>query len=191
MEARMGFVIITSRCIDCDACMVACRAENEVPLGNTRNWVKDSGVKGRFPEVKQMFEPGNCMHCDNPPCVKVCPTGASQKRSDGIVIVDHEKCIGCKYCLTACPYEARFINAETGKADKCTLCLHRLQQGLKPACVQTCLGKARQAGNLNDPESVVAKLLATYPSRQLLTELGTGPNIYYIDVAVPEIPEGK
>ncbi|MEA4900894.1 4Fe-4S dicluster domain-containing protein [Desulfitobacterium sp.] len=191
MEVRMGFVIITSRCIDCDACMVACRAENEVPLGNTRNWVKDSGVKGQFPEVKQMFEPGNCMHCDNPPCVRVCPTGASQKRSDGIVIVDHEKCIGCKYCLTACPYEARFINAETGKADKCTLCLHRLQQGLKPACVQTCLGKARQAGNLNDPESVVAKLLATYPSRQLLTELGTGPNIYYIDVAVPEIPEGK
>lgn len=191
MEVRMGFVIITSRCIDCDACMVACRAENEVPVGNTRNWVKDSGVQGQFPNVKQTFEPGNCMHCDNPPCVKVCPTGASQKRSDGIVIVDPEKCIGCKYCMTACPYEARFINPVTGKADKCTFCLQRLEQGLKPACVQTCLGKARQAGDLNDPESVVAKLLAAYPSRQLLTELGTGPNIYYIDVTVPEIPEGK
>lgn len=191
MEVRMGFVIITSRCIDCDACMVACRAENEVPLGNSRNWVKASGVQGQFPKVKETFEPGNCMHCDNPPCVKVCPTGASQKRSDGIVIVDDKKCIGCKYCMTACPYDARYINAVTGKADKCTLCLHRLEQGLKPACVQTCLGKARQAGDLNDPESIVSKLLAAYPSRQLLTKEGTGPNIYYIDEAVPEIPEGK
>lgn len=191
MAVRMGFVIITSRCIDCDACMVACRAENEVPLGHTRNWVKGSGVQGQFPKVKEMFQPGNCMHCDHPICVDVCPTGASQKRSDGIVVVDDSKCIGCKYCITACPYEARFLNPVTGKADKCTLCLHRLEQGLKPACVQTCLGKARQAGDLSDPESIVSKLLAKYPPRQELKSLGTGPNIYYIDEFVPEIPEGK
>ncbi|WP_088187225.1 4Fe-4S dicluster domain-containing protein [Desulfosporosinus sp. FKA] len=191
MTVRMGFVIITSRCIDCDACMVACRAENDVPIGKTRNWVKSSGVQGEFPKVKEVFQPGNCMHCDHPPCVSVCPTGASQKRPDGIVIVEASKCIGCKYCLTACPYDARFANPETGKADKCTFCLQRLEQGLKPACVQTCLGKSRQAGDLNDPESVVAKLLAKYPSRQLLTYVGTGPNIYYIDDVVPEIPEGN
>lgn len=191
MAIRMGFVIITSRCIDCDACMVACRAENEVPLGHTRNWVKGSGVQGLFPKVREMFEPGNCMHCEHPTCVDVCPTGASQKRSDGIVIVDDSKCIGCKYCITACPYDARFPNPVTGKADKCTLCLHRLEQGLEPACVRTCIGKARQAGDLKDPESIVSKLLAKYPTRQLLKPLGTGPNIYYIDELVPEIPEGK
>jgi tetrathionate reductase subunit B len=191
MAVRMGFVIITSRCIDCDACMVACRAENDVPIGKTRNWVKSSGVQGKFPNVKEMFQPGNCMHCDNPPCVSVCPTGASYKRPDGIVLVDNTKCIGCKYCITACPYDARFANPVTGKADKCTFCLQRLEQGLKPACVQTCLGKARHAGDLNDQESVVSKLIAKYPTRQLLTQLGTGPNIYYIDDVVPEIPEGK
>lgn len=191
MTVRLGFVIITSRCIDCDACMVACRAENEVPLGKTRNWVKSSGVQGTFPQLKQVFQPGNCMHCEQPPCVAVCPTGASYKRPDGIVLVESSRCIGCKYCVTACPYEARFLNPETGKADKCTFCLQRLEQGLQPACVQTCLGKARQAGDLNDRESVVAKLLAQYPSRRLLTEAGTGPNIYYIDEVVPEIPEGK
>lgn len=191
MAVRMGFVIITSRCIDCDACLVACRSENEVPLGHTRNWVRSSGVQGQFPKVTERFQPGNCMHCDQPPCVAVCPTGASQKREDGIVIVENKKCIGCKYCLTACPYDARFLNPETGKADKCTLCLQRLAEGREPACVQTCLGKARQAGNLNDPDSVVSKLIARYPTRQLLKNVGTGPNIYYIDEAVPEIPAGK
>lgn len=191
MTVRMGFVIITSRCIDCDACLVACRSENEVPLGHTRNWVRSSGVQGRFPQVTERFQPGNCMHCDQPPCVAVCPTGASQKREDGIVIVENKKCIGCKYCLTACPYDARFLNPETGKADKCTLCLQRLAEGREPACVQTCLGKSRQAGDLNDPDSVVSKLIARYPARQLLKNVGTGPNIYYIDEAVPEIPAGK
>lgn len=191
MTVRMGFVIITSRCINCDACMVACRAENDVPLGNTRNWVTDNGIQGQFPNVKQMFEPGNCMHCDSPTCIAVCPTGASYKRPDGIVLVDDNKCIGCKYCIEACPYDARFLNPDTGKADKCTFCIQRLEQGLKPACVQTCLGKARQAGDLNDPESVVAQLLASYPARQLITDAGTGPNIYYIDVPVPTIPDGK
>ncbi len=191
MAVRMGFVIITSRCIDCDACMVACRAENDVPLERTRNWVKSSGVQGQFPLVKEVFQPGNCMHCQHPPCVAVCPTGASHKRADGIVLVENSKCIGCKYCLVACPYDARFLNPVTGKADKCTFCIQRLEQGLGPACVQTCLGKARQAGDLNDPESIVSKLIAKYPTRQLLKQVGTGPNIYYIDVAVPEIPEGK
>lgn len=191
MAKRMGFVIITSRCIDCDACMVACRAENDVPLGRTRNWVKSSGVLGKFPKVSEVFQPGNCMHCEHPPCVAVCPTGASQKRPDGIVIVENSKCIGCKYCITACPYDARFANLDTGKADKCTFCIQRLEVGLQPACVQTCLGKSRQAGDLNDPNSIVAKLIAKYSTRQLLKPVGTGPNIYYIDDVVPEIPEGK
>ena len=191
MAVRMGFVIITSRCIDCDACMVACRAENEVPIGHTRNWVKSSGVQGQFPKVREVFQPGNCMHCAHPPCVAACPTGASQKRADGIVIVENSQCIGCKYCIVACPYDARFANPVTGKADKCTLCLQRLEQGLEPACVQTCLGKSRHTGDLNDSDSVVSKLIAKYQTRVLLKQVGTGPNIYYIDQAVAEIPEGN
>ena len=191
MAVRLGFVVITSRCIDCDACMVACRAENQVPLGVARNWVINNGINGTFPNVNQVFEPGNCAHCAIPSCVAVCPTGASFKRPDGIVMVTDGKCIGCKYCIEACPYNARFINPSTGKADKCTFCFHRLEQGLEPACVQTCIGKARHSGDLNDPDSVVSQLLDRYPSRQLLTQAGTGPNIYYIDVPVAEMPAGK
>lgn len=187
MAKRYGFVIITSRCIDCKACQVACKAENGVPLGQSRNWIKDSGIKGQFPDLHQTFAPGNCMHCSNAPCVRVCPTHASYKRDDGIVSVDERKCIGCKYCLQACPYNARFLNKETGAADKCSFCLHRLEQGKIPACVNTCLGKARVAGDLNDPDSEVSRLLATYPSRQVLVEAGTGPAIFYIDARVPDV----
>ncbi len=186
MAKRYGFVMLTARCIDCKACTVACRAENEVPLPNSRNWVHTGGIEGTFPELHQTFQPGNCMHCDDAPCVRVCPTGASYKRAeDGIVLIDQERCVGCQYCIQACPYGARFLNEETGVVDKCTFCLHRLQKGEEPACVATCLGKARVAGDLNDPKSAVAQLLAAFPHHQLAPEAGTGPNIYYIDVPVP------
>lgn len=167
--------------------MVACKAENQVPLGQSRNWVKDSGIRGRFPEVHQNFSPGNCMHCSNAPCVRACPTGASHIRPDGIVAIKSEDCVGCQYCLQACPYGARFLNEAKGIADKCSACVHRLEQGLEPACVQTCLGKARVFGDLNDPKNEVSRLLAAYPSRQIAPELGTGPAIYYIDAPVPEV----
>jgi tetrathionate reductase subunit B len=179
--------MITSRCIDCKACQVACKAENGTPLGQSRNWIKDSGIKGQFPDLHQTFAPGNCMHCSQAPCVRVCPTYASYQRGDGIVSVDERKCIGCKYCLQACPYNARFLNKETGAADKCSFCLHRLEQGKIPSCVNTCLGKARVAGDLNDSGSEVSRLLATYPSRQILVEAGTGPAIFFIDARVPDV----
>ncbi len=186
MAKRYGFVMLTARCIDCKACTVACRAENEVPIPNSRNWIKSSGITGTFPNLHQTFQPANCMHCDDAPCVRVCPTGASYKREeDGIVLIHEEKCIGCQYCIQACPYGARYLNEETGTVDKCTLCIHRLEKGLEPACVATCLGKARVAGDLNDPTSAVSKLLASFPHYQVAAEAGTGPNIYYIDVPVP------
>jgi len=174
---RYGFVMLTARCIDCKACTVACRAENEVPIPNSRNWVHSGGIEGVFPDLHQTFQPGNCMHCDNPPCVRVCPTGASYKREDGIVEINQEKCVGCQYCI--------HLNEETGVVDKCTFCLHRLEKGLDPACVATCLGKARVWGDLNDPESAVSRLLAAFPHYQIAPEAGTGPSIYYIDVPVP------
>lgn len=185
MAKRYGFVMLTARCIDCRACTVACRAENEVPLPNSRNWVHSDGIMGTFPNLHQTFQPGNCMHCEDAPCVRVCPTGASYKREDGIVLINHEKCIGCQYCVQACPYGARFLNEETGTVDKCTFCIQRLDKGEEPACVATCLGKARVAGDLNDPNSAVAKLLAAFPHYQIAPEAGTGPNIYYIDAPVP------
>ncbi|MER3514292.1 MAG: 4Fe-4S ferredoxin [Chloroflexota bacterium] len=181
---KYGFVIDPQRCIDCRACLVACRAENNVPLGATRIWVYDLGVQGTFPNVSQQFVPYNCMHCDDPPCVEVCPSQATYKREeDGIVVIDQQACIGCGLCLPACPYHARFINPETGKADKCNACLQRVEQGEAPACVATCIGGARLFGDLNDPNSEVSIALrnARRVTRLTVPGVDTGPNIYYIN----------
>jgi tetrathionate reductase subunit B len=181
---KYGFVIDPRRCIDCRACLVACRAENNVPLDHTRIWVYDTGVKGEFPNLSQQFVPYNCMHCDRPPCVDVCPSQATYKRpEDGIVVIDEQACIGCGLCLPACPYHARFINPQTGKADKCNACLQRVEQGEAPACVATCVGGARLFGDLNDPNSEVAKVIREAKSVTRLAAPGvdTGPNIYYIN----------
>jgi len=111
----------------------------------------------------------------------VCPTGATWKREeDGIVVVDPDICIGCKYCIQACPYDARFINPKTGSADKCDFCVHRVEQGLVPSCVNTCVGGARIFGDLNDPESEIARLVATNPATVLRPGQGTEPNVFYI-----------
>jgi tetrathionate reductase subunit B len=178
---RYAMVIDTRRCIGCQACSVACKTENDVPLGETRNWVEYI-EKGEFPNVRRSFLPRLCNHCEEPACVSVCPTGATYKRKeDGIVVVDSNVCIGCKYCLHACPYGARFINPRTGAADKCDFCLHRVQNGLVPACVNTCQGRARIFGDLNDPESEVSKILSTNATSVLRPEMGTKPMVFYID----------
>lgn len=178
---RYAMVIDTRRCIGCHACSVACKTENEVPLGETRSWVEYI-EKGEFPNVSRSFLPRLCNQCEKPQCVAVCPTGATYKREqDGIVVVDSNICIGCKYCLQACPYGMRFINPRTGTADKCDFCLHRVQQGLVPACVNTCQGRARIFGDLNDPESEVSKLVATNATTVLRPEIGTEPMVFYID----------
>ena len=178
---RYAMVIDTRRCIGCQACSVACKTENNVPLGETRSWVEYI-EKGEFPNVRRSFLPRLCNHCEKPQCVDVCPTGATYKRKeDGVVVVDSNVCIGCKYCLQACPYGARFINPNTGAADKCDFCLHRVRNGLVPACVNTCQGRARIFGDLNNPDSEVSKILSTNATTVLRHEMGTQPMVYYID----------
>ena len=179
-KTRYGMLIDVRRCIGCQACSVACKAEFDVPLGKTRSWV-EYVEKGEYPNVSRSFLPRLCNHCEQPDCVDVCPTGATFKRDeDGIVVVDPDICIGCKYCIQACPYDVRFINPITGTADKCDFCLHRVAQGLVPACVESCIGDARIFGDLNDPHSEVSKRIATNPVSVLRPGMGTEPNVYYI-----------
>ncbi len=177
---RYVFVIEIAKCIDCRACMVACKAENGVPVGYSRNWVREKGPKGVFPHLGLSFEPGNCMHCENPPCERVCPTRATYKRADGIVLIDQDRCIGCRYCIMACPYNARYFDEKKGVVDKCTFCVHRLTAGLDPACVHTCMTGARHFGNIRDPWSEVSRLLATHEYHVKLSAAGSGPAVYYI-----------
>lgn len=177
---QYGMLLDLRKCIGCHACSVACKAEFDVPLGATRSWVEYI-EKGTYPNVRRSFLPRLCNHCAKPQCVDVCPTGATWKRAeDGIVVIDPDICIGCKYCIHACPYDARFLNHATGSADKCDFCLHRVTQGLDPSCVNTCVGKARIFGDLTDPESEISKQIATNPVTVLRPEMGTEPHVYYI-----------
>jgi len=182
MNKRYAIVLDTRRCIDCKACTVACKTENDVPLGrdNYRNWVDEEKLRGTYPNLGQSFTPGQCMQCANTPCNRVCPTRATSVSPDGIVFVEAKKCIGCKYCMIACPYNARYFNTETGAVDKCTFCAHRVQAGKLPACVETCPTKVRVFGDLNDPKSEVSRLLAKHPYRVLKPEMGTEPYLFYL-----------
>jgi tetrathionate reductase subunit B len=192
-----GMVVDLRRCIGCQACVVACKSENNVPPGVFRTWVQvvETGSMlrdplgpivtkaGRFtPSVRRSALPRLCNHCDNPPCVVVCPVQATFKRADGAVLIDYTKCIGCGVCIQACPYDARYFSTVQETADKCTFCVHRLDRGLLPACVTSCVARARVFGDLNDPDSAVAQLLAKYPTSRLLLEEGTDPQIFYIDL---------
>lgn len=184
---RYAMVIDLRRCIGCDACMVACKAEFDVPLGVFRTWVPYK-VVGTYPNVKKQFLPRLCNHCDDPPCVRACPVGATYKVEDGgFVLQRYERCIGCKACMASCPYNARFMLPKqrsytdiTSVVDKCTFCFHRVTQGLAPACVQTCIGRARIFGDLNDPASEVSYLVNNLPTQVLRPEEGTKPHVFYI-----------
>ena len=179
-KPQYGMLIDVRRCIGCHACSVACKAEFDVPLGATRSWV-EYVEKGNYPNVSRSFLPRLCNHCRHPSCVDVCPTGATYKRQeDGIVVVDPDICIGCKYCIQACPYDARFLDPVTGNADKCDFCLHRVSAGLAPVCVETCMGGARIFGDISDPNSEISRLMAKNPVTVLRPEKGTEPNVYYI-----------
>ncbi len=176
---RYGMVIDLRRCFGCHACSVACKAEQDVPLGYFKSWVQIS-EKGRYPHVRRQFLPVLCNHCDRPPCVEVCPTKATRQRADGMVTVDDEACIGCKYCIQNCPYGARYSDPRTKTAQKCDFCLHRVEQGMLPACVNTCNARARVFGDLNDPESAISRSLASNPVQVLRPQMGTEPYVFYI-----------
>lgn len=191
-ERKYGMVVDTRKCVGCMSCTVSCKMENKVPFDGFRAWV-NIRERGTFPEVKRHFLPRLCNHCENAPCVQVCPVKATFKREDGVVIIDEKRCIGCGYCITACPYHARYLHPQTKVADKCSFCQHRIDQGLEPACVRNCMGKARVFGHLNDPASAVSKVLGANPTQTLLPELGTDPKVYYIsaDLNVSAAKEGK
>ncbi|MGH2544134.1 MAG: 4Fe-4S dicluster domain-containing protein, partial [Ardenticatenaceae bacterium] len=144
-----GFLIDHRKCIGCHACSTACKSENEVPLGVYRTWVKYV-EKGTFPHTRRSFQVTRCNHCANPPCVRICPVTAMYQRADGIVEFDPAVCIGCKACLQACPYDAIYIDPDTGTAAKCHFCSHRTDIGLQPACVVVCPEEAIIAGDLDN-----------------------------------------
>lgn len=179
-----AMLVDVRKCIGCQACTVSCIQENVVPEGSFRTIVSTYSV--RLTDAAQpagtYVLPRLCNHCNEPPCIPVCPVGATKKREDGIVIVDGDRCVGCAYCVQACPYDARFINRETNKADKCTFCAHRVDAGLLPACVETCVGGARIFGDLNDPDGELRRRLdaAKAEVKVLKPEHGTEPCVFYI-----------
>lgn len=199
---RYGMVIDLQRCVGCGACALACKQENGTPKGIW--WCKVlKNETGNYPNARMNFQPVLCMHCADAPCVDVCPTGASYKREDGIVLVDAKKCIGCRYCMVACPYNARSFNFSesktyypgmkptpfemvhqsehhTGTVGKCDFCVSRLESRGQPACVAACPAIARIFGNLDDPKSEASKLIASWKGYQLYPKLGTNPSVYYL-----------
>lgn len=163
---RYGMVHDESLCIGCTACMDACREVNKVPEGVSRLTIIRSEPQGEFPDVKYRFFRKSCQHCDHAPCVDVCPTGASfRDAASGIVDVNPDLCVGCQYCIAACPYRVRFIHPVTKTADKCDFCRKtNLQAGKLPACVEACPTKALTFGNLDDPNSEISQLLRQKPT---------------------------
>jgi Fe-S-cluster-containing dehydrogenase component len=177
--ARLGMVIDTTLCVGCMDCVVACKTENDVPEGMNRDWIVQELV-GAFPTLHMEIRSERCNHCDNPPCVHCCPTGASHVEDVGRTVqVLSRQCIGCKACLAACPYDARFIHPE-GYADKCTFCLHRVTEGLDPACVAVCPTRCMHFGDLDDPRSSVSRLLRSRRHHSLLDAAGTRPRLYFL-----------
>jgi len=173
-------LIDLSLCIGCNACVVACKQENEIPLTKFNTWVESFDVEKGAGTARANL-PKLCNHCKDAPCVTVCPTGASYRTAEGVVLVNHDKCIGCKYCMAACPYSVRWVDDGTGEVHKCTFCYHRTSEGLLPACVSTCVTGARMFGDFNDPESDVSKKLkAGGGGDVLLSDYNLEPSVHYI-----------
>ncbi len=175
-----GFLIDNRKCIGCHACTVACKSEHEVPIGVDRTWVKYI-EKGEFPNTRRLFTVMRCNHCEYAPCVTICPTTALYRRADGIVDFNNDRCIGCKACMQACPYDALYIDPESNTAAKCNFCTHRLEVGLEPSCVVVCPERAIVAGDLDDPVSEISRLINRFPVQVRKPEKGTKPKLYYID----------
>jgi Fe-S-cluster-containing dehydrogenase component len=202
-EHYYGMGIQIDKCIGCGRCVEACKAENDVPREPKyfRTWVEryvihsdgevsvdspEGGIKGFSPLAEEagevlraFFVPKLCNQCDNPPCVQVCPVGATFKTDDGVVLVDSDYCIGCRYCIQACPYGARYLDPRTKTADKCTFCYHRITKGLLPACVEVCPTEARVFGELESAASPLRRLMRMSELQVLKPSLNTKPKVYY------------
>jgi len=176
---RYGFLVDLRRCIGCQSCAVACKSENDVPLAVFRSWVKVV-EKGAHPSTRKSFLPLLCNNCEDPICVTVCPVRANRKRPDGIVTYDPHRCVGCRYCMAACPYEVRYIHPIKKIVEKCHWCMHRVDKGLLPACVEACPVGARIFGDLNDHESEISRMIASNSTQVLMPEMGTDPKVFYI-----------
>jgi len=204
---HLGMTVDTKRCIGCHTCAVACKVENDLPVDMWYNRLLTVGGKsmdtpsGSYPNCEMSFRTVACQHCENPACVKVCPVGATYKDTEtGIVMQNRDRCIGCRYCIAACPYTGvRSFNWEKPTAytegslggdgiaahqkhtvEKCTLCSHRVAKGLEPACIAVCPERARAFGDFDDADSEVSKLIRERNYEQLLPEQGTKPSIYYL-----------
>lgn len=175
-----GFVIDNRKCIGCHACTVACKSEHDVPVGVNRTWVKYV-EKGLYPNTRRTFSVNRCNHCADAPCIKICPVGALYMRDDGIVDFDNRRCVGCKACTQACPYNAIYIDPETRTTAKCNYCAHRIDIGLKPACVNVCPEQAIIAGDINDSATEISMLIARKQVQVRKPEKGTLPKLFYID----------
>ncbi len=174
-----AWVIDQTSCIGCHACTTACKAENDVPLGVNRTWVKYV-ERGTFPDTRRDIAVLRCNHCAEPPCVEVCPTTAMFKRPDGIVDFDTSRCIGCKACIQACPYDSIYIDPEEHVAEKCNFCSHRVDQGLLPACVVVCPTESLVFGDIEDPASRAAQIIASKRTTVRRPEQGTQPQAFYV-----------
>ena len=175
-----GFVIDNRKCIGCHACTVACKSEHDVPIGVNRTHVKYV-EKGVFPNTRRTFTVTRCNHCEAAPCAEICPTSALFTREDGIVDFDSDRCIACKSCMQACPYDALYIDPATQTAAKCNYCGHRVDNGFEPACVIVCPVEAIISGDLDNPDSKISQLVAGEPTSVRKPEKNTIPNVYYID----------
>ena len=203
---RLGMAINKTRCIGCQTCAFACKMENNVPSGLRWNRVLtegcdvEDGALGTYPALSRSYLPIACQHCENPACEKVCPTRATYKDDKGRVLVDYDKCIGCRMCMAACPYNVRVFNwnepvrdpdfnygdkdvpvRPKGVVEKCTLCKERTDRGDEPMCVACCPTKARIYGDLDDPNSEVSRAIRERGGYVLLEEQGTRPQVHYFD----------
>lgn len=185
MSKRYGLVIDLERCLGCQTCRIACKAENDLQTGSgirvdTVGGAHPNTPKGKYPNLSMYYLPVPCMHCAEPACVDACSFEAIYQRDDGIVALKEENCTGCQACVDACPYGALTYDPERDVVRKCTLCQHRLDEGLEPFCVHCCEDEAIFFGDFNDPESEVSKLILQKGAYVLNPEAGTAPGVYYL-----------